>query len=137
LREALAQAHKALVTARAEARSTLEAADGWNALGKDDRESILRASDLLDPPALSVGSDEDLLASLDRESLSGWANQLRAVQAALDDALLELARRLEPKARRVRLPSRTLKSSDDVGAYVEEVRTTLEAEIDSGPIVVS
>jgi hypothetical protein len=137
LRDALTKARDAVATTRAEARSTIAAAEGWSSLAEPDRDQILRNNDLLDPPILAVGSDEELLASLDRQSLSGWASQLRAVSAALEDALLELARRTEPEARRVRLPSATLKTSEDVDAYVTDVRNTLEAELDSGPIVVS
>jgi hypothetical protein len=137
LREAVTEARDAVATARAEARATLEAAEGWSSLADADQEQILRVNDLLEPPALVIGSDGQLADTLDRQSLSGWASQLRAVSAALEDALLELAQRLEPAARRVRLPSRTLKTGDDVSAYVDEIRTTLEAEVASGPIVVS
>jgi hypothetical protein len=59
------------------------------------------------------------------------------VPTGLEEALLALARRIEPAVRRVRLPSATLKSTEDVGKYVDEVRATLEEEIEAGPIVVS
>jgi hypothetical protein len=137
LREALTKAREAVATARGEARTSLESADGWSSLAEGDREQILRTNDLLDPPALSIGSDEALADTLNRQPLVAWASQLRAVPAALDDALLQLARRLEPAARPVRLPTRTLTTADDVSAYIDEVRATLEAEVKTGPIVVS
>jgi hypothetical protein len=137
LREELARAKDAVAKARSEARASLESAEGWSALAGAEREQILRSNDLLDPPASEVGSDDALAEALDRQPLSTWASQLRAVPTALDEALLELARRVEPKARPVRLPTRTLKTDDDVSSYVDEVRATLEAEVKTGPVVVS
>ena len=86
---------------------TLEAAEGWSSLAEADREQILRANDLLEPPALAIGSDDELADSLDRQSLERLGQPSCApFPTALEDALLELARRLEPAARRVRLRRR-------------------------------
>src|SRR5262249_7735765 len=116
---------------------TLEGADGWAGLDEAKRNEILTRNDLLEPPKLAIGSDDELLASLDRLSLDGWVDKLRAVAAALQGALPEPAQVREPRARPGRLPHATLKTTDDVNDYVAEARERLEAEVKQGPIVVS
>jgi hypothetical protein len=137
LRDALTAAREEVTSARANARTQLEATDGWASVDDDKREQILLSNDLFEPSALAVGSDEDLLESLDSLSLAGWADKLRAVHAAREAALLELAQVLEPAARQVSLPHATLKTRSEVERYVDDVRKQLETEIARGPIVVS
>jgi hypothetical protein len=137
LRDGLTAARERVSSARAEARAQIEEAEGWKSLAETDQGQILRINELIEPAALSIGSDEELLASLDQLSLAGWADKFRAAATAREDAFLEVARRSEPDARRVRLPHATLKTPDDVTLYVDDLRGTLETEIASGPIVVS
>jgi hypothetical protein len=137
LREALTFARERVLTARATARAQIENADGWKLLDQVQQGQIVTSNELIEPPPLAIGSDDELVASLDQLSLAGWADKFRAVSSALEDALLELARRLEPDARPVRLPHATLKTPDDVTRYVEAVGTKLKTEIADGPIVVS
>jgi hypothetical protein len=137
LRTALAAVRNHVSAERASARQQLEAADGWASLAFAERVQITRGNDLLDPPDLTIGSDEQLLETLDHLSLAGWGDKRRAVPAALEGALLELARVLEPAARPVRLPHATLKTQEDIEQYVGEIRKKLAAEIVDGPIVVN
>ena len=137
LREAITSARDELATARADARTELEATDGWSKLEEEEREQILPESDLLEPPPLALGTDEELLGALDRMPLDAWAGKVREIPAALEDAMLAVARRLEPDARRVQLPRATLKTLDEVENYITSAKTQLESEIAGGPIVVS
>lgn len=137
LRDALTTARHALVTAREEARGELETAQGWSKLKKAQQKQILQDHDLVEPLPLAVGTDEELLDSLDRMGLDAWAGKVREVPTALEEALLAVVRELEPEARRVRLPRATLKTQPDVEEYVDGVKAQLEAEIENGPIVVS
>ncbi|MCC6224163.1 MAG: BREX system P-loop protein BrxC [Thermoleophilia bacterium] len=137
LRDALVAARNEVAAARASARAELEGAQGWSKLEKAQREQILEHNDLLDPPELSIGTDEELLDSLDRMGLGAWAGKVREVPTALEEAMLAVARELEPTARPVQLPRATLKEPDDVEKYVDGVRAQLESEIKDGPIVVS
>ena len=70
-------------------------------------------------------------------SLSARHNEVAAVPARANDARIEAAQLLTPKARPVALPRKTLESSKDVKEYVEEVKALLTAEIEDGPVVVS
>jgi hypothetical protein len=137
LRDALIAARGEVEAAREAARAELANEDGWSSLKNEQQQQVLRENDMLESPSFEIGSDEELLASLDRLSLAGWGDKLRAVQAALEGARLAVARLSEPAARPVRLPRKTLKAVSDIEPYIAEVRKTLESEIDDGPIVVS
>jgi hypothetical protein len=137
LRDALTTARNAVVTAREEARRELETAPGWSKLKKTQQKQILENHNLLELPALAIGTDDKLLDSLDRMGLEAWAGKVREVPTALEEALLAVARELEPEARRVQLPRATLKTQPDVEKYIESAKAQLEAGIKDGPIVVS
>src|SRR5207248_3018115 len=111
-----------VATARARARAEFEANDGWSKVEESDREQILRQSDLLEPSALAVGTDEELLGALDQMPLDAWTGKVREIPAALEDGMLAVARRLEPEARLVQLPRATLKTLDDVENYITGVK---------------
>jgi hypothetical protein len=73
VRDALVAARDEVDSARAAARAELEAEEGWSSVDEDARQRILRDNDLLRPAGLAIGSDDELLESLDRLSLGGWA----------------------------------------------------------------
>jgi hypothetical protein len=137
LRDAVAAARNEVATARSAAKDELEAAEGWKKLKKTQQQQILQSNDLLEPPGLAIGTDEELLESLDRMPLEAWAGKVREVPTALEDAMLTVARVLEPEVRPVQLPRATLKTADEVATYVSCVKAQLESEIADGPIVVS
>lgn len=137
LRDALAAARNDVVTAREAARVELENAAGWSKLKEAQRKQILQDHDLLEPPTLVIGTDEELLHSLERMPVDAWAGKVREVPTALRDAMLAVARALEPEVRPVQLPRATLKTPSEVEKYVNDVKTKLESEIADGPIVVS
>jgi hypothetical protein len=65
-----------------------------------------------------------------------WPDRIGAVGPRAQQALIAVAKAVEPKARRVSLPSRTLRTADDVESYVGDVRQALLAEINDGPVVI-
>ncbi len=50
--------------------------------------------------------------------------------------LVGAAELMEPEAQFVQLPSRTLKTPDDIDAWLDEVRRRLEQALEHGPIVI-
>ena len=56
LREAVISARDDVVAARTDARTELEATDGWSKPEEAERAEILRRSDLVEPPALAIGN---------------------------------------------------------------------------------
>ena len=69
--------------------------------------------------------------------LPKWEEKTAALSERIARARLEAARRLEPQAIRVQLPSRTLRTTDEVDGYLSEARGLILLQIDAGhPVVV-
>ncbi len=109
----------------------------WQQLPEPDQKQIQMSHGLNPLPLLKVGNETELLATLDSTPLKDWENKTAAIAERVKAALLEAARRLEPKAERVTLTSATLNTEADVDAYLKNLRTALMTHIDAGhPVVV-
>jgi hypothetical protein len=115
----------------------LENDSTWQRLTETDRQQIRRSNNLVPLEPLVVGTDTELLSTLDSTSLKEWENKTAAISEKIKDALLEAARRLEPRAERVTLPSASLKTEADVDAYMVKVRASIMVHIAEGrPVVI-
>jgi len=83
-----------------------------------------------------VGTEEELLATLDGTALKTWEDWIVAVPARISKAREQAARLLEPKAVRVRPKSTTVYSIADVDGYLAELRQEIVAHIEDGSPVV-
>lgn len=109
----------------------------WQRLPELDQKQIRLSHGLVPLEPLVVGTEAELLATLDATPLKEWENRTAAIAERIKAALLEAARRLEPKAQRVILPSASLKSEADVDAYITKVRGMIMAHIGDGhPVVI-
>jgi len=109
----------------------------WQQLSAPDQKQIRAAHGLVPLDLLKVGTDAELLATLDGTALSEWENKTAAIAERIKKALLEATRRLAPKAERVTLPSATLKNKADVDSYLDKVRTAIMSYIDQDrPVVI-
>lgn len=109
----------------------------WLQLPKKDQDQIrsIHGLNVLEP--LNVGTENELLATLEVTPLKEWDNRTAAISERIKTALLEVARRLEPTAVRVTLPSDNLKTEADVDAYLAKVRGTIMLHITEGrPVVI-
>jgi len=86
-------------------------------------------------PSIGVETNDAILKTLDAVSLSAFHDKIAALPSRYDRLLEDVAKRLEPTARHVSLPNRTLKTSEDVDAWVAEIREILRQEIEKGPVV--
>lgn len=86
-------------------------------------------------PSFSVETTEAILKTLDAVSLPAFHDKIAALPSRYDRLLEDVAKRLEPTARHIPLPNKTLKTPEDVDAWVEEIRELLHQEIEKGPVV--
>jgi hypothetical protein len=95
----------------------LNADSNWQQIEPEKRNELLKQEHLTlsDEPKIQVATTEEVLATLDSQSLS------------------EL---LEPQAQFVKVPSRTLKSEDDIETWLAEVREQLMTAIELGTIII-
>lgn len=116
--------------------SALSADPGWASLDAATQESLLDTHGLREVPAVKTAGPEDVRSALETCSLSAWRTRVEALPTRFQAARLDAARRLEPKAVPVRLPSRTLRTPAEVDAWVDEVRALLAAKVEGGPVIV-
>ncbi len=109
----------------------------WTQLSADEQKAILKAQGLTEPSTPKLATESDVLAALDETPLDVWQHKTAAIAPRVAAALLEAAKRLEPKTVQVHLPSASLRTPEDVDAYLAEVRIEILKYIDAGnPVVI-
>lgn len=137
LREALNTARTRCVQAHEEGLDRLHADPNWQALGATDQERLLAEAHLLPIPNEEFGSDDALLAALDRQDLAARVAQADAVPGRVQRALEAAARLREPKVRTVALERGTLRTEAEVRAWLDRQEKSLLAEVKLGPVLLN
>lgn len=125
-----------LAAAQRDAIGDLEAWDEWNVLDSGDRESIIAEAKLEPFVAPDVATDSQLLDALDATPLSAWQDRISLVPSRRDQARHRAAMKLEPESVSVEVPSATIKSSDDLDAYINELRARVQPHLDEDKTVI-
>lgn len=115
--------------------STLQQAAAWQQTGEPERARIFSELELSPPEEPKVGTEDQVLESLQRTSLVRWAERRDALQSRFGKALEAAAKLLTPKARRVTLPPATLSTAPEVDAWISAARAQLLKELASGPVI--
>ena len=136
LRTALQQVREAYARAHRQAMEQLAASDSWNRLPPQQQDGILERQGIAAIPQVNVGTEQEILASLDEIPLEAWATRCDALPVRFARALEEAARLLEPKAVRVTLPSATIRNEEDLRAWLSEVEGKLREQLGKGPVIV-
>jgi hypothetical protein len=135
LRTSLASTVAAYASALASGRARLSADPTWSKIAPPKQESLLASAGIQVRPAPTGGSDDELLSALTLCPLATWRAHTDALSAQFDRALSEAVKELEPKARRISLPGATLRTTADLDAWLAQVRTTIEANLKDGPVI--
>ncbi|MDE0511738.1 MAG: BREX system P-loop protein BrxC [Gammaproteobacteria bacterium] len=114
----------------------LAADSNWQQLEPEQRNQLLSEQRLTlsDRPTVAVQSTGDVLATLDRCSLSMFTDRVAAVPGRYDVVAVGAAKLCEPEIQFVNVPRRTLKTGDEVDAWAEEVKGQLKAALTKGPV---
>ncbi len=136
LRAEVLQRAAQLDQAQGDAVTELEAWDQWSKLDAADRTAIVAGAKLAptDPPV--VGTDAKLLEALDATPLAAWHDRISLVASRRDQARQRAARQLEPQSVPVPAPSATIRTPDDLDAYLDEVRLRVQPHLDAGKTVI-
>jgi hypothetical protein len=137
LRAAVTTAHAEFEKTYSEQMAALTASDNWKKLKADQRKQILADEGIDGLPALSVGSEADLIRTLEQASLPAWKTRTDALPQQFARAAMAAAKLLEPKTQRVHLTSGTLKTEQEVKAWLAGTEKDLLAKLKSGPVVIS
>lgn len=116
----------------------LNADSNWQQLEPEKRNELLKQEHLTlsDEPKIQVATTEEVLATLDSLSLSALKDRVAAIDSRFDAVLTSTAELLEPQAQFVKVPSRTLKSEEDIETWLAEVREQLMTAFELGTIII-
>lgn len=137
LRAAVTAAHTEYEKTYNEQMAALTAADNWKKLKGDQRKQILADEGIDTQSALAVGSEADLIRTLEQTPLPGWKTKTDALPQQFGRAAVTAAKLLEPKTQRVHLTSGTLKVEEEVKTWLAGTEKDLLAKLKSGPVVIS
>ncbi|MFQ6238240.1 BREX system P-loop protein BrxC [Sinorhizobium meliloti] len=116
----------------------LGADENWKKLQPDQRNSLLAAERLAlhDAPVVKVASPAEVLETLQAITLSAFEDRVKSLASRFNEVQSQAAEIMEPTAKTVHLPSRTLKTGADLDIWLEEARQNLAAALQQGPVIV-
>lgn len=135
LRAELQKKRKLLIEVQEQAIKTLENFQEWQSLAEAKRQHILRQHALHPVSELKISTDEELLATLNATPLTAWEDKIAAPAGRVKKVREETAKLLLPLAIPLSIPQATLKSVEDVDAYLAALRTEIMKHIKAGNAV--
>ena len=117
-------------------RERLSTAESWRKIDQADRDRILKTLHIEKVSKGATGTEQEVLASLERISLDGWRTRKAALPQLFADARVQADKLVEPKTHHVKLASATLRTPDEVKAWVAKTEEELLERIKQGPIVI-
>ncbi|MHB8898382.1 MAG: BREX system P-loop protein BrxC [Thermoguttaceae bacterium] len=114
----------------------LSSSDVWQSATAEQQRNVVASHNLDDEPNLRLGTEAELLETLDRASLETWKTRIDAVPQRFSQAKLELARLLEPRASKVTLPGATIKTEPELDEYLARCRKVIVEKLGDGPVII-
>ena len=137
LRAALAEAEKHYVEVFDEESTRLESAESWQTIEQSDRDRILKGLNIAKATKEVTGTGQEVLESLERMSLDAWRIRTAALPQLFAEARIQADKLVEPKIHHVKLGSTTLRTPEQVKAWMTKTEQELIEQLKQGPIVVS
>ena len=116
----------------------LKADENWQKLQPDQRNRLLAEQKLTnsDMPEVKVGSTAEVLQTLQTLTLSAFEDRVKSLSSRFNEVQTQAVEMMEPTAKTIHLPSRTLKSEADLEAWLDETRQNLAAALAQGPVII-
>ncbi len=137
LRAAVNDSHTGFKTAYEDSMSSLGASESWQKIDESKQNEVLSAEGISEIPSINVGSDDELLRTLDQTPLSSWKDKTDALASRFSSAATKAAKLLEPTLQRVHLTSDTLKTESEIKDWFTKQQAELIEKLKDGPIVIS
>ncbi len=135
LREAINQAHTACTTSHENGLTSLDESATWQKLTPEQRYDILSENGVREVPKVTVGTTEEILATLRQTKLSELKALSDALPTRFGKALNAAAKLLEPKARPVTLPGGTIKNEDELKVWLASAEERIREKLADGPVI--
>ena len=138
LRDALNSLHNDYSYRHKLGMQRLENDSNWQQLDPGQRNLLLSGARLTmsASPNVDVQSTNHVLSTLDSCNLLVFADRVAALPGRFDKVAVEVAELCEPEIQFVDLPRRTLKTDDEINAWVDEVMKIFKAALAIGPVSV-
>jgi len=134
LRQNLTALHSGYAKAHEDGMAALQATEAWSKIAPEDQQDILARNGLTTVPGIQVGTEAELVASLDGTSLEMWTANCDALPQRFQKAQREAARLIEPKVVYVALPSATIRTEAELEAWLTNVRQQIKDSLKNGPV---
>lgn len=135
LRSGLAHAHKAFTDMLAAQMARIGNSSAWQKLLEEKRQFLLTSAGAMQRAAPVADSDEQLLSTLQSCSLANWQSRTDALPAQFDKALSAAVIEAEPKACRITLSATTIHNQDELDAWLNKSKMSIEAALKNGPVI--
>jgi hypothetical protein len=137
LREELNSLHSEYQSRHQKGMARLDADTNWQQLEPEQRNSLLATQKLTlsDVPKVQVANTEEVLLTVERLSLSSFADRVAAIDSRFDAVLVAAAELMEPKAQFVKLPSRTIKTDADIDIWLLDAKQAIVQALKQGPVI--
>lgn len=135
LRDALVKAQKEYQQVYNTQLANLQATESWQKLDSAQCDQFL-GEGLKNIPQIAVGTEAEVLKSLESLSLTEWLNRCDALPQRFTQARLAAEKLSEPLAVHLKLPNATLRSSEDVDKWLGKVRQSILEELKNGSVII-
>src|SRR5258708_1017455 len=139
LRTAVQDARQRLIEAQERELRGLEAFQEWQGPAEAERQRRLQQHDLGAVAQLKIGTDEELLATLDTTSIATWEYKIDAPKGRVQRVREEAAKLQVPEAKHITVTPHhaTLKSVEEADAYLAVLRAEIMTHISAGnPVII-
>jgi len=111
--------------------------ESWTQLEPDQKYQLRAKQQLIEgsKPKINLESTDSILTTLDSLSLTGFKDRVAAMPARFDRLILEATRMMEPEIQEVTLPSRTIKTEDDLEAWLSKAKEIVQEKLKKGPVI--
>ena len=137
LRAALASAEKHYSETYDSEIVRLEAAESWQKIDQSDRDRIINGLHIAKVTKGATGTEQEVLESVERISLDAWRIRSASLPQLFADARIYADKLIEPKTHHFKLGSATLRTPEEVKAWIAKTEQELLEQLNQGPIVVS
>lgn len=135
LRAELRQRHQDYQERYEKELSALESHQLWASLSPAEQQQHLCNAQFAPQPEPVIGSDSELLSALQSCHLDNWQTRIAALPTQAQQALTRAVKAAEPKAQHLNLPSATIKTNEDLEAWLASSRTAIEEALSKGPVI--
>jgi hypothetical protein len=91
---------------------------------------------LADAPEIKLASTEEVVSTLQRISLSAFGDRVAAMPSRFDAVLVVAAELMEPEAQFIKAPRRTIKTEQDIDAWLNDSKAKIEKALKNGPVII-